>query len=215
MHDVVAHSLSVIIAQADGGRYASATDPEAGVRALSVIAETGRAALTDMRAILGVLRNGTAPRAADGGVGPAQDADRQLAPQPAAGDLEALVQQTREAGVAVSLVRVGTPRTLPAGVGLTLYRICQEALTNVLKHAGPAPSVTVLLRWSDEAVQLEVTDDGRGASAVGDGGGHGLLGMRERAAMFGGTVSAGPRPGGGFRVRVLLPTPRTVPAVAS
>lgn len=227
MHDVVAHSLSVIIAQADGGRYASTQDPDAGVRALGVIAETGRAALADMRAILGVLRAGTdgsgdgagaAPGATPSGVSGGASAPEgggrpvgprtALRPQPATADLDALVQQTRAAGLEISLVRVGSSRTLPAGVGLTLYRICQEALTNVLKHAGPDPRVTVLIRWGEQDVVLEVSDDGRGASAVGDGAGQGLLGMRERAAMFGGRVVAGPRPGGGYRVRASLPTPR-------
>ena len=99
------------------------------------------------------------------------------------------------------------PRTLPPGAGLTVYRIAQEALTNVLKHAGPDPVVTVLVQWLPDAIVVEVSDDGRGASADSDGLGQGLLGMRERATMFGGTVTAGPRPGGGFRVRARLPTP--------
>jgi signal transduction histidine kinase len=102
---------------------------------------------------------------------------------------------------------MGTPRHLPPGAGLTVYRIAQESLTNVLKHAGPDPLVTVLVQWLPDAIVLEVSDDGRGASAGADGLGQGLLGMRERATMFGGTVSAGPRPGGGFRVRARLPTP--------
>ncbi len=201
MHDIVAHSLSVVIAQADGGRYAAQADPDAAGRALGTIGETGRAALADMRRLLGVLRD-------DGGVGvldPASPAE--LVPQPAAQDIERLVESMRANGVAVSLVRMGTPRPLPPGAGLTAYRICQESLTNVLKHAGPDPSVTVLVQWEPAALTLEVTDDGRGAAAVSDGAGHGLVGMRERAAMFGGTVSAGPRPGGGFRVRARLPLP--------
>jgi signal transduction histidine kinase len=201
MHDIVAHSLSVVIAQADGGRYAAQADPDAAGRALGTIGETGRAALADMRRLLGVLRD-------DGGVGvldPASPAE--LVPQPAAQDIERLVESMRANGLAISLVRMGTPRPLPPGAGLTAYRICQESLTNVLKHAGPDPSVTVLVQWEPAALTLEVTDDGRGAAAVSDGAGHGLVGMRERAAMFGGTVSAGPRPGGGFRVRARLPLP--------
>ena len=102
---------------------------------------------------------------------------------------------------------MGEPRNLPPGAGLTVYRIAQESLTNVLKHAGPDPLVTVLVQWLPDAIVLEVSDDGRGASADSDGLGQGLVGMRERATMFGGTVSAGPRPGGGFRVRAQLPTP--------
>ena len=200
MHDIVAHSLTVMVAQADGGRYAGAAEPAAATHALETIAETGRAALADMRRLLGVLR--------DDDDGPDGDDAHALAPQPAGGDLDALVEQVRASGLRVSLVRMGTPRTLPPGVGLTAHRICQEALTNVMKHAGPDPTVTVLVQWTDTSLTLEVSDDGRGASAdPDDGGGHGLLGMRERAMMLGGTLTVGPRPGGGFRVRAQLPLP--------
>lgn len=198
MHDIVAHSLSVIIAQADGGRYAASTDPEAAGRALGTVAETGRAALADMRRLLGVLRDpagGDAPTSAP------------YTPQPAEQDIEQLVETVRSSGVRASLVRMGTPRPLPPGIGLTVYRICQEALTNVLKHAGPDPTVTVLVQWRPASLTLEVSDDGRGAAADSDGAGHGLVGMRERASVAGGTVTAGPRPGGGFRVRAELPLP--------
>ncbi|TGY77924.1 sensor histidine kinase, partial [Cellulomonas shaoxiangyii] len=226
MHDIVAHSLSVMIAQADGGRYAAAADPAAATRALGTIAETGRAALTDMRRLLGVLRtdagtvrpgsavpdaSGTGAREPD----PGGAAALVTTPQPAVDDLETLVAQMRASGMRASLVRLGAARHLPPGAGLTVYRIAQESLTNVLKHAGPDPSVTVMLQWLPDAVTLEVSDDGRGAAADSDGLGQGLVGMRERAAMFGGTVSAGPRPGGGYRVRAQLPTPssgRAVPA---
>jgi len=201
MHDIVAHSLTVMIAQADGGRYAADADPPAATRALSTIAETGRAALTDMRRLLGVLRDDPA----------SQRDDRPVlgttAPQPAADDLESLVEQVRASGVQVSMVRMGTPRALPPGVGLTVYRIAQEALTNVLKHAGPEPVATVMVQWRPDGITLEITDDGRGASADSDGLGQGLRGMAERATMFGGSVTAGPRPGGGFRVRAVIPTP--------
>ncbi|WP_282948076.1 sensor histidine kinase, partial [Cellulomonas endometrii] len=138
MHDIVAHSLSVVVAQADGGRYAAAADPDAATRALGTIAETGRAALADMRRLLGVLRE---PDAAE------RSATTPYTPQPAEQDLEGLVEQVRASGVRASLVRMGTARQLPPGVGLTVYRICQEALTNVLKHAGPDPAVTVLVQW--------------------------------------------------------------------
>ena len=212
MHDIVAHSLSVIIAQADGGRYAAASDPAAAERSLGTIAETGRAALADMRRLLGVLRppepgttTGQTPAVpATTGQTPAVGA---LTPQPAVADVADLVAQVRDSGVRVSLVRMGTPRTLPPGTGLTVYRICQESLTNVLKHAGPDPTATVLLQWAAASLVLEVTDDGRGAAAESDGAGQGVLGMRERAAMLGGTLSAGPRPGGGFRVRAEIPIP--------
>ncbi|MGY4643145.1 sensor histidine kinase [Cellulomonas sp. URHB0016] len=205
LHDIVAHSLSVVIAQADGGRYAADADPTAATRALATIGETGRAALTDMRRLLGILRAG--PDGADSpGTGSVPGTDR-FAPQPGADDITALVEQVRASGVRVSLVRMGTPRRLPPGMGLAVYRIAQEALTNVLKHAGPDPQVTVMVSWQPEAILVEVDDDGRGASAESDGLGQGMLGMRERATMFGGTVTAGPRPGGGFRVRAQLPTP--------
>jgi signal transduction histidine kinase len=194
MHDIVAHSLTVMIAQADGGRYAAEADPAAATRALGTIGETGRAALTDMRRLLGVLRGREAQTL-------------EFEPQPAESDVGALVEQLRAGGMRVSLVRMGAPRNLPPGAGLTVYRIAQEALTNVLKHAGPDPLVSVLVQWLPDAIVLEVSDDGRGAAADSDGLGQGLLGMRERATMFAGTVSAGPRPGGGFRVRAQLPTP--------
>ena len=218
MHDIVAHSLSVVIAQADGGRYAAAHDPDAATQALGTIAETGRAALTDMRRLLGVLREapgapagGNAPGILPPAGAPALPAGTAPAatttPQPAVDDIETLVTQMRASGMRVSFVRLGTPRHLPPGAGLTVYRIAQESLTNVLKHAGPDPGVTVMLQWQPAAVTLEVSDDGRGAAADSDGLGQGLLGMRERATMFGGTVTAGPRPGGGYRVRATLPTP--------
>lgn len=203
MHDIVAHSLSVVIAQADGGRYAAAHDPAAAERALTTVAETGRAALADMRRLLGVLRTDADPEPSP--VHPGGPVD--LTPQPAVEDVEQLVAQVRSSGVRVSLVRMGTPRRLPPGTGLTVYRICQESLTNVLKHAGPEPTATVLLQWTPTSLLLEVVDDGRGASADDDGAGHGVLGMRERAAMLGGSLTAGPRPGGGYRVRAEIPVP--------
>ncbi|MCB2175475.1 MAG: sensor histidine kinase [Actinomycetales bacterium] len=201
MHDIVAHSLSVVIAQADGGRYAGATDPEAAVRSLGTIAETGRAALTDMRRLLGVLRTDADPP------GHRDGPDTPLRPQPAADQIAELVEQVRDSGLEVSLVRMGTPRTLPPGTGLAVYRICQESLTNVLKHAGPQARATVLLQWGATSLVLEVSDDGRGAAAADDGAGQGSIGMRERATMLGGTLTLGPRPGGGFRVRAEIPIP--------
>ncbi|MFD7309035.1 sensor histidine kinase [Promicromonospora sp. NPDC059942] len=248
MHDIVAHSLSVVIAQADGGRYAAAADPAAAQRSLGTIAETGRAALADMRRLLGVLREGPddggiplglvapdgapsgRPRPPSGaGVALAPGADRAgetgavvpdaaapLRPQPDVTDLRDLVDQARADGLRVSWARVGVERRLPPGVGLTLFRVCQEALTNVRKHAGPRPAVTLLLRWGEEEVELRVDDDGRGLAAAGSAdaaapqpaAGFGLLGMRERAEMFGGTLTAGPRGGGGFSVRFVVPIPR-------
>src|SRR5690625_6822249 len=106
---------------------------------------------------------------------------------------------------------MGTPRALPPGAGLTIYRIAQESLTNILKHAGPGASATVLVQWTPGSLVLQVNDDGRGAAAGSDGAGHGLLGMRERATMLGGTLTAGPRTGGGYRVRAEIPIPAGAP----
>jgi len=213
MHDVVAHSLSVVIAQADGGRYAAAADPAAAVRALESVASTGRAALTDMRRLLGVLRE-------DGGA--------ELEPQPTVADVPALVASVRQSGLPVALVTTGAARPLPAGAALAVYRVVQEGLTNVLKHGGPSARATVRLHWCGGAVdgegdpdhpagasrlEVHVEDDGRGASAgvgggaEGDGTGRGLAGMAERMALYGGTAHAGPRTGGGFAVHAVLPVP--------
>ncbi|QGH70237.1 sensor histidine kinase [Pseudactinotalea sp. HY158] len=198
MHDIVAHSLSVVIAQADGGRYAAAADPAAAVTALSTISETGRAALADMRRILGVLRD------EDG-----QAAD--LIPQPADADIVALLEQVRRSGLEVSHVDLGTPRPMPPGTGVAVYRIVQEALTNVLKHAGPHARVTVTTQWTPAELVLTVEDDGRGAAAATEVPGYGLVGMKERASMLGGALIAGPRPGGGFRTRATIPIPGGAP----
>lgn len=223
MHDIVAHSLSVVIAQADGGRYAAATDPAAAERSLTTIAETGRAALADMRRLLGVLRTDVDPSrdaragndAGNGVRNGTGTAVADLVPQPDAAQIDTLVEQVRASGMRVSLVRVGTPRPLPPGIGVNAHRICQEALTNVLKHAGPDPAVTVVERWAPDRLVLEISDDGRGAAAEDDGGGHGLVGMRERAALFGGTLRAGPRPGGGFAVHAEIPLPAVVPSTTA
>lgn len=195
MHDVVAHSMSVMVVQASGARRVLGRDPERAEHALQQIEETGREALTEMRRLLGVLREG------DDGT-PGRD------PQPSLDRLDDLVEECRAAGVPVVLRREGEPRPLPPGVDLAAFRIVQEALTNVRRHAGPA-SAGVTITYGDTGVEVEVADDGRGLGADrpdGDGGtGHGLVGMRERAALYGGTVRAGPRPGGGFAVRALLP----------
>jgi signal transduction histidine kinase len=195
MHDIVAHSLSVMIAQADGGRYAAAANPTAALDALEAIARTGRDALSDMRGIVRVLRDGPA------------DQTMELRPAPHVRDLEDLVLQTRQTGLDVTLVRVGQPRYLPPGVGASLQRIAQEALTNALKHAGPNVAVTVTERWLANRIELVVADDGHGASAADDGEGHGIIGMRERAEMLGGTFRAGPAPTGGFLVSAEVPLP--------
>jgi signal transduction histidine kinase len=193
LHDVVAHSLSVVIAQADGGRYAGKTDPEAATGALEAIAATGRQALTDMRSLLGVLRDG-------GG--------EEYAPQPDVAAITDLVEDVRASGLDVDLIVEGDPRPLPAGPQLAAYRIVQESLTNVLKHAGPASRAWVRLQWRPDALELSVLDDGRGASAAmvgSDGEGQGVRGMVERAQLHGGRLETGPRPGGGFGVHAALP----------
>ncbi len=199
MHDVVAHTLSVVVAQADGGRFAGAQDPAKAQHALETIAEVGRSALAEMRAMLGLLRD--------------TDETVALGPQPNLADIPALVAQTRDGGLDVSFVTTGTPRPLPIGAGLAVYRIVQEALTNVRKHAGPSPSVYVQLTWEPEAAVVAIGDDGRGAAAKRDGNGLGIAGMRERVGVFGGVLTAGPRAGGGFLVRARLPlAPRGKPA---
>lgn len=197
MHDVIAHSLAIMIAQADGGSYIVA-DTAAARRAFLTIGETGRAALTDTRRILGMLRHG--------------DSGPELSPVPDQAPLEDLIEQARAAGLQVSLIRVGDPGPLPSGSRLALYRICQEALTNVLKHGGEGARVVVALSWTATEVVLTVTD--RGGSGLPEvdpeaeeplaGLGLGLLGMRERAEIVGGTLEAGPTEEG-FRVRATIP----------
>jgi signal transduction histidine kinase len=182
LHDVVAHNLSLITVQA--ANAAHVRSPEHAYEALNVISETSRAALTEMRGLLGVLRS---------------DAD--LAPSPGIGGLAELADRASLAGVRVELDVRGEAE-VPEGVGLSVYRIVQEALTNVVKHAAPA-SCTVLVDVTPEAIRVDVTDDGPGVRELGVG--HGLIGMRERVAVYDGTFSAGPGAGGGFRVAAELP----------
>ena len=187
LHDIVAHHLSVVVLQAAGAR-ASGAATEA---TLEKIENNGRQALAETRRLLGVLRE-------DG-------QETGLAPQPGVGELATLADTVRAAGLPVDLDIDGDPAVLPAAVDLSVYRIVQEALTNVLRHAGPARAA-VTIGCTDEAVTIEVTDDGtRAASQQPPAGGHGLAGMRARAAIFGGVFQAGSRPGGGFAVRVRLP----------
>ena len=201
MHDVVAHTLSVVVAQADGGRFAARTDPEAAARTLDTIADVSRSALTEMRGLLGLLRD--------------SDGEVAMGPQPSLDDIPTLVAAMREGGLDIAYVTTGTPRPLPIGAGLVLYRVAQEALTNVLKHAGPGVRAFVQLTWEPADAVLTIGDDGRGAAARGDGSGQGIVGMQERVTIFGGTLTAGPRAGGGFVVRARLPlhsTPGTLGA---
>jgi signal transduction histidine kinase len=201
LHDVVAHSMSVMTVQAGAARRIIDQDPGRARDALGTIERTGRQALGEMRRILEVLRD----RASGG--------DR--APLPGLDRLPDLVDQLHLSGLPVELLVEGAARPLPQGVDLTAYRIIQEALTNTLKHAGPARA-DVTVRYSSGAVDIEVRDDGRGITAAANGGpaeGHGLLGMRERVAVFGGRLHAGPRPGGGYQIRAHLPFDQPIDAL--
>ena len=195
LHDVVAHAMSVIAVQSGVGAHVASTQPEEAAKALAAIEATSRAALEELRRLLGVLRQDSEPQG-------------DLTPVPGLADLDSLLAEVAKAGVGVRLRVEGTPSPLPAGVDLSAYRIVQEALTNVVKHAGPARA-QVMVGYGDREVTVEVTDDGRGVGALaGDGRagvGHGLIGMRERVAAFDGDLEAGPRPGGGFRVAARLP----------
>lgn len=202
LHDVVAHHVSVMTVQAAGARRLVDRDPARSAEAMAAIESTGRAALTEMRRIVGVLRG---PAARAGGSEPPHDADRR-APQPGLAELDALADQFRQAGLPVQVVVEGTPGAIPVGVDLTAYRIVQEALTNTIKHAGPS-AATVHVRHDPGEVTIRISDDGRGLAAALDGRqpGHGLLGMRERVALYGGTLAVGPRRDGGFDVRARIP----------
>ncbi len=193
LHDVVAHSLSVMVVQAGAARRLVATKPDLAAEALGAIETTGREALDEMRRLLGVLRT------------PEGDKESpDLAPQPSLVHLDDLTGA--DPGLPVEVVVEGEPAPLPAAIDLQAYRIVQEALTNVRKHAGPARA-TVHLHYGTDALEVRVDDDGRGASASAPlgGEGHGLVGMRERAALCGGELRAGPRPGGGWSVTARLP----------
>jgi signal transduction histidine kinase len=189
LHDVVAHAISVIVVQARGGRRSLAAEPEEAREAFDSIEATGREALAEMRRLLGMLRK--------------DDEELALAPQPSLRYLDTLVAQVREAGLSVELSVEGEAMDLPPGVDLSAYRIVQEALTNALRHAGPA-TARVVVRYGEQDLELEIADTGTGA-ATNDGQGHGLVGMRERVSLYGGKVEAGPRDGGGFAVRARFP----------
>jgi signal transduction histidine kinase len=199
LHDVVAHNVSVMVVQADGAAYVMDTAPDQAKKALETISGTGRQALAEMRRLLGVLRTGE------------HEESGEYVPQPDVEQIDELIEQVRSAGLPVDFKVEGTPRPLPSGVELTAYRIVQEALTNTRKHGGPNAGASVRLVYFDDGLGLLVEDDGKGAphelceEGGPDGKGHGLIGMRERIGMVGGTLDAGPRPGGGFRISALLP----------
>ena len=193
LHDVIAHNVSVMVVQAGANRVTPPAEPDAAREAFASIEATGRQALSETRRLLGLMR---------------RDGERQSpAPQPGLEHLTALADQVRTAGLPVTVLVRGDARPVPAGLNLSAYRIIQEALTNVLKHAGPA-ATEVLVRYLDRELQIQVTDHGPPAlPAPGGrkGSGHGLIGMRERVALYGGQLEVGPLPGGGFRVRACLP----------
>jgi signal transduction histidine kinase len=197
LHDVVAHSMSVIAVQAGVGAHVVDERPEQAKAALEAISATSRGTLTELRRLLGVLRD--------------SDGARSSAPAPGLVDLPRLVDEVRAAGVPVNLRVEGAPDCVHAGVELSAYRVVQEALTNVIKHAGTPTRVDVTVRYLPGSLAVEVIDDGRGLAArspgdgPADGSGNGLVGMRERVELWGGELSAGPATGGGFRVRALLP----------
>jgi signal transduction histidine kinase len=189
LHDIVAHSMSVMVVQAGAAEQVVDDDPERAREALRQIRSTGTGALAEMRRMVGVLRD--------------PDEAGLLAPQPGLAGLEALVEDARGAGLPISLSVSGEPRELPAGLDLAAYRIVQEALTNVRRHARSATTVTVELNFGEDDLSIDVTDDGRGA--VSTEGGHGLIGMRERAQLYGGRLRAVAQPDRGFHVTAHLP----------
>ena len=188
LHDIVAHAVSMMVVQAGAAEQVVEDDPEFTRRALETIRSTGADALSEMRRVVAMLRDSDDPG--------------DLTPQPGLDALPALVEDVRGAGLRATLAVEGEPRPLPAGVGLAAYRIAQEALTNVRRHAS-ATEVSVRVGYEPEAVRIEVVDDGVGSADPG--GGHGLAGMRERAAMYGGSVEVGSVNGSGFAVRATLP----------
>ncbi|WP_084958332.1 sensor histidine kinase [Thermoactinospora rubra] len=189
LHDVVAHHVSVMTVQAAAARRVLAEDPEQAREALTAIETTGRIAMREMRELVGLLRT------------PAE-----RGPQPGMDALPTLVEQMREAGLPTRLEVEGDPVPLPAGVDLAAYRLIQEGLTNTLRHAGAGAQATVTVRHAPAELEVAVLDDGRGArNGEVEGGGHGLVGIRERVALYGGILSVGPRPGGGFEIQARFP----------
>jgi signal transduction histidine kinase len=194
LHDVIAHAMSTIVLEAGAERVNLHEDQSSTRQALHSIERTGRQALAEMRRLVGVLRT---------------DADEpELFPQPSLTQLDVLIEQVGRAGVPVDLRVVGEPVQLAPGLDISAYRIVQEALTNVLKHGGDARA-TVVVAYGDRTLELDIADNGRGGTP--DGSGHGIVGLRERVALFGGSLDAGGREGGGFAVRARLPLEEEAP----
>jgi signal transduction histidine kinase len=197
LHDVLAHSLSVMVVQSGAARRIVERDPERAAQAAELVRETGREALAELRHLFGPVRRGEG---------------EELSGPPSIVRVEQLAARTRAAGLDVRVEVEGTPVELPPGVDLTAYRVVQEALTNTLKHAGSANAI-VTVGYGANELAISVEDDGTpGEGALDESGGHGLLGMRERVALYGGAIEAGPRPGGGFAVSARLPIRPLVPA---
>ena len=194
LHDVVAHAMSTIVLEAGAERVNLDEDQTSARQALHSIERTGRQALAEMRRLVGVLRT--------------ENDAPELLPQPSLTHLDLLIEQVGRAGLAVELRLVGEPVQLAPGLDISAYRIVQEALTNVLKHGGDARA-TVVVAYGDRTLEIEVADDGRGGTP--DGSGHGIVGLRERVALFGGSLDAGDRDGGGFVVRARLPLEKGAP----
>jgi signal transduction histidine kinase len=203
MHDVVAHSLSVMVTLSKGAALKQAAEPERASMAMRQVAATGHQALDEMRRLLGVLRT--------------EDAPKSRQPQPGMAQIDALFDQVRATGLAAELTVTGTPAAMPPGAELTVYRIVQEALTNALKHAADPTRVSVAIAYRPDSVTVDVHDDGarRHVRPEARAAGHGLTGMRERAAVYGGAVSAGPDPAGGWHIHARLPTTTSAPATAA
>ncbi len=198
MHDVVAHGMSVVAVQAAAGREIVHTNPDKAAEVFARIEAVGRESLTELRRMIGVLRDNA-------------DHNASLSPQPGITDIAAAVAQSSATGVATELVIDGRERAVAPGIGLAAFRIVQEALTNVRKHAGGSASATVRISYETDVLVVEVTDDGRGAVTTlsGVGTGHGLIGMRERVEIYGGEFTSGPRAGGGYAVSAILPIVNT------
>lgn len=191
MHDVIAHSLSLMVVQAGGARRILAQDPRRAAEAARHVEETGRQSLGELRRLLGVL-GGDVPDASN-------------APAPGLAGLSSLIERARAGGLLVTLHQHGTPRELPAGLDLAAYRIVQEALTNALRHAGPVRA-EVALTWAPSMLEIDVSNEAGDPGLRVGGSGHGLIGMQERTALYGGSFDAGPLAGGGFGVHATLQT---------